>query len=89
MKIINFFSSIMTHKKENQTHKYPKNANPFEIVSALTKFQNNKDRILKQLEQLGVNVEEYGKLALPELVSKTEALMRNTYSVKYLGLNKN
>lgn len=75
--------------KENLPFTSPKNISVMAIAKNLNKYQQQRGRLLKQLEQLGLDMTEYEQLPLKELVSKTEVLINNTYSIKYLGLNKN
>ena len=69
--------------------KAPKPTTTLQLASNYNRYQQQKSRLLKQLEQLGLNVAEYAHLNLNELTQKTEYIMNNTYSIKYLGLNKN
>jgi len=43
-------------EKENAEARFLKTTTPFEIISSMNKTANNRDRILKQLEQLGVDL---------------------------------
>ena len=38
---------------------------------------------------MDLDISEYANLTLNELVAKVDLIMRNTFSIKYLGLNKN
>ena len=78
-----------TAKTEACDRKVKKIGSHKPLLHAATKSQNSRERILKQLEQLGVELEEYEGLPLKELANRVEDIMRNTYSVKYLGLNRN
>ena len=69
--------------------KPPKQTTTLQLASNYNRYQQQKSRLLKQLEQLGLNVAEYEHLNLNDLTKKTEYIMNNTYSIKYLGLNKN
>lgn len=66
-----------------------KNVSPYELLSTINKAEINKEKLLKQLEQLGLDMEEFVHLPLRELIMKAQGIMKNTYSIKYLGLNKN
>jgi hypothetical protein len=69
--------------------KAPKNVSTLQLISAYGKNEQQRVRLLKQLEQLGLDLREFEDLSLKELTAKSEAIMNNTYSIKYLGLNKN
>lgn len=75
--------------KENNPYYLLKNATPLQIAANLNKHQQQRSRLLKQLEQLGIDLTEYEQMPLTQLINKTEYIMNNTYSIKYLGLNKN
>lgn len=75
--------------KENFPFSLPKNTSAMVIAKNLAKYSQQRGRLLKQLEQLGLDMSEYEHMPLKELTSKTQVLISNTYSIKYLGLNKN
>lgn len=76
------------HSSKLHSLKAPKSVTTLQLNSTYLKNDSQRMRLLKQLEQLGLNLAEYEHLSLKDLMAKTEYIMNNTYSIKYLGLNK-
>ncbi len=71
---------------ESRNLKHP---TPQEYLSLFKKVLNSKSKLLKQLEQLNIDLSELHGLSLNELREKCEQIFRSTYSFKYIGIRDN
>jgi hypothetical protein len=59
------------------------------MLCLLRKNEYNRTWILKQLSQLGIDINLLEKYSLHELYRHCGDIIRSTYSIKYLGMNDN
>lgn len=62
---------------------------PHEMLSLLKKNEHNRMWILKQLSQLGIDINLLEDYSLSDLYRHCDQIIKSTYSIKYLGMNEN
>ena len=72
--------------KEFRATKQP---NQSQYVNHFKKVISSKSKLLKQLEQLNIDVSDLQSLSLNELRDKCEDIFRQSYSFKYIGIRDN
>ena len=68
---------------ESRNRKQP---TPQQYISLFKKTINSKSKILKQLEQLGIDISDLQGLSLSDLIEKCDSVFKSSYSFKYIGV---